>query len=71
MTIERLIALDIDEALCPWAASVQDIVQARADRRITDDETIRLMLGVFGGAVVDFEQRLNRLEGKPEGIGQG
>lgn len=68
--IDDLLALDIDEAARPWAFSVQEIVRDRAARKISDDEALRLMVVALGGAVMDFEERINKIEGKPEGLGQ-
>lgn len=68
--IDDLLALDIVESTHPWSFSIQDIIRERAAGRITDDEALRLMIVAYGGAVMDFEERLNKLEGKPEGLGQ-
>lgn len=68
--IDDLLALDIDEATRPWAFSVQEIVRDRAARKISDDEALRLMVVALGGAVMDLEERINKIEGKPEGLGQ-
>lgn len=68
--IDDLLTLDIDEATRPWAFSLQDIVRDRADRKISDDEALRLLVVTVGTAVMDLEERLNKLEGKPEGLGQ-
>lgn len=66
--IDDLLALEIDEALCPFTFSFQDIARARADGRIAADEAIWLAIGTLAGATLSFEERLNKLEGKPEGI---
>ncbi|MDV7194655.1 hypothetical protein [Mycolicibacterium fortuitum] len=68
--IDDLLALDIDEATRPWAFSLQDIVRDRAARKISDDEALRLTVIALSTAVMDLEERLNKLEGKPEGLGQ-
>jgi hypothetical protein len=53
----------------PWSFTIQDIVRQRARRTITDDEAMRLMVVTLGTAVMNFEeQRLNKLEGKAEGL---
>lgn len=59
--IDDLLGLEFDEAERPWSTSVQDVVRQRRDRKITDDEALRLMIVVLGGAVMDFEERLNNL----------
>lgn len=66
--IDRLLAVEIEESIMPWSFSVQEIVRNRAERKITDEEAVRLMLALVSTAVVDFEERLNKLEGKPEGF---
>ncbi len=67
--IDDLLALEIVEATHPWSFSVQEIVRERAAARISDDEALRLMIVAYGGAVMNFEERLNKLEGKPNGLG--
>jgi hypothetical protein len=68
--IDDMLALEIDEAVCPWSFTIQDVVRNRGDRKITDDEAMRLMVVTLGTAVMNFEERLNKLEGKPQGFGQ-
>ncbi|WP_144981597.1 hypothetical protein [Mycolicibacterium porcinum] len=66
--IEDMLALEIDESLCPWSFTLQDIVRQRAAKAITDDEAVRLALITVTTATMDFEERLNKLEGKSEGV---
>ena len=66
--IDDLLALEIDESLCPFTFSFQDIARARVAGRITVDEAVWLVIGTLAGATQSFEQRLNKLEGRPEGI---
>ncbi|BBZ82676.1 hypothetical protein MABM_25920 [Mycobacteroides abscessus] len=68
--IDDLLTYEIVEATHPWSFSVQDIVRKRAAGRISDDEALRLMIVAYGGAVMDFEERINKLEGKPHSLGQ-
>ncbi|GFG83356.1 hypothetical protein [Mycolicibacter algericus] len=68
--IDDLLALEIDEAICPWAYSLQEIVRERSASRISDEEAVRLTLVTVSTAVLDFEERLNQLEGKPKGFRQ-
>lgn len=66
--IDDLLNLEIDESTCPWAYTIQEIVREKAAKAITDNEATRLMLVSVGAAVLDFEERLNALEGKPKGF---
>lgn len=68
--IDDMLAVKIDEALCPWSFTIQDIVRQRAAKKITDDEALRLTLVTLRTATFNFEERLNKLEGKPEGFSQ-
>lgn len=66
--IDDLLALEIDEAVCPWSFTIQDIARQRDAKAITDDEAVRLTLVAVTTATLDFEERLNKLEGKPKGF---
>lgn len=69
--IDDLLALNIEESVRPWSFSIQEIVRERASGNISDEEALRLMIVAHGAAVMDFEERLNKLEGKPEGLSHG